>query len=199
MPFGRALGKGAYEFADTALLGILPESWDPGARTSGEEFAGDIGGLLGMVGPAAVGYGVGRGVSKAAKAYRMGENVFPPSVAGPAGKAVGSIEKVMDSAGAKVVNRLRRLRKLIATTENPKLKSFYRTMFRSTLRAAQMSAQGVGAGAAWTGRNVLRPAAMAAGKYPNVTKWGTAVPTALAVNDLFGDSEYYAPEVWGEE
>lgn len=202
MPFGRALGKGAYEFADTALLGALPESWDPGAETGGEEFAGSIGGLLGLAGPAAVGYGVGRGISRAAKGYRalhMGDEAALQAMATKVpSKYAAQVGKVMDSAGAAVVNRLRRLRKLIETTENPKLKNFYRTLFRSTLVAAQTSARGVSAGAGFVGRNVVKPAAMAAGKYPRVTQWGTAIPTALVANDFFNDDEYYAPETWGE-
>lgn len=47
----RALKKGIYELGEGLTFGLLPNSLDPGAFTPGEQIAGGIGGILGLVGP----------------------------------------------------------------------------------------------------------------------------------------------------
>ena len=53
--FGRAAGNLLFEAADTALLGLLPNSWKPPALTSGERIAGVLGDIASFAVPFAIG------------------------------------------------------------------------------------------------------------------------------------------------
>ena len=52
----RAFKKGAYELGEGLTLGLLPDSWDPGAMNAGESVAGAAGGLLGLATPAGLAF-----------------------------------------------------------------------------------------------------------------------------------------------
>jgi hypothetical protein len=71
----RPLAKGAFDFADIATFGMLPNRWRPESRgesvygeTTREKIAGGVGSVLGI--PAAIGtaYGAGKGLLKGGQA-----------------------------------------------------------------------------------------------------------------------------------
>jgi len=70
VPFsaGRAFAKGAYELGEGLTLGLLPNSWDPGAMNTGESIAGVAGGLLGLAAPIGIGL---KGASMGMRGLRL--------------------------------------------------------------------------------------------------------------------------------
>jgi hypothetical protein len=165
-----------YETADTALLGALPEFLDPGAEDSYDRAAGAIGGLLGMVVPIGAAFKAGKGVARTTKMAReyMG-----------AGIPAAEVAAKMTTSPRMIAERLLRLRKLAASTQNPKLRAFYEA---ALLKAYQAAAPILKANRAIA--TATMPAAAAVGRFPNVAGTVAGVGTGAALYDMFDPQKY---------
>lgn len=85
---GRAVKKGLYELGEGLTLGLLPNSWDPGALNDAEALAGSVGGLLGLATPVGVAAKAGGGALRIAKNLASGRGLgFMTSEAAAASRA----------------------------------------------------------------------------------------------------------------
>jgi hypothetical protein len=169
----------AFEAADTALLGALPNEWGP--QTYGDESIGaTLGGMLGLAVPGALALKAGKmaygGVS--AVAQGLGRGGLRAGSALHKGMATTSI-------GAKIQNRISRLRTLARTVENPRLKEFYRGALRRAYGAVAVAEPGVINAARYAATPV---AAMS--RFPRAVKYGTAAPVFMGITDALEEQPY---------
>lgn len=114
---GRAVRKGLYEMGEGLTLGLLPNSWDPGAYTAGEQIAGGVGGLLGLAAPLGIAgkavSGVRAGASAVGRGLSKGSIVNPVvralksrtsrGIAATAGRTARTLENALRTTRAKAL------------------------------------------------------------------------------------------------